>query len=65
MTYDVQRLSCNVSRVTNEQVAQYPPLRVGRDPVTWAFTLENVYVMNPSPPSFKHELVLQWLMCDA
>jgi hypothetical protein len=28
------------------QVAQYPPLRVGRDPESWAFTLENEYV-NP------------------
>ena len=26
------------------QVAQYPPLRVGRNLETWAFTLENEYV---------------------
>lgn len=33
---------------TLPQVAQYPPLRVGRNPQTWAFTLENEYV-RPSP----------------
>jgi hypothetical protein len=26
------------------QVAQYPPLRVSRDPATWVFSLENEYV---------------------
>jgi hypothetical protein len=37
--FTVTALASHVS-----QVAQYPPLRVGRHPETWAFTLENEYV---------------------